>query len=304
MVTQEQLQVVVDPESVAPKAAVSVTVDDGFQAGGPADLLAQLQTTLDVEKLVRIFAAAIQPVIPHASLTYGNVIQGLEIGTGKPEQHSCTYRLALGNEALGHLILTRAAPFIREEMVLFENLMVTLAFPLRNALMYQRALQSALRDPLTGLYNRSAMDSALYREILLARRNNAPLSLVLLDIDHFKDINDSHGHATGDTVIKSLTDRLIACVRKSDILSRFGGEEFSILMNSTDQYGARLLAERICLAVRAVPCQTSIGDVNFTVSAGVATLRAHENDRHLFERADAALYEAKRSGRDRVCLAP
>lgn len=304
MVTQEQLQVVVDPESVALKAAVSITVDNDFQAAGPADLLARLQTTLDVEKLVWIFAATIQPVIPHASLTYGNAIQGIEIETGKPDQHSCTYRLALGNEALGHLILTRAAHFLHEEMVLFENLLVTLAFPLRNALMYQRALQSALRDPLTGLYNRSAMDSALYREILLARRNNAPLSLILLDIDNFKDINDSHGHAAGDTVIRALTDRLTACVRKSDILSRFGGEEFSILMNSTDQHGARLLAERICLAVRTMPCQTSGGDVSFTVSAGVATLGAHENDRHFFERADAALYEAKRSGRDRACLAP
>lgn len=302
----EQLQIDVDAASAATRAAGSVTVGDGSRGSGsdPADLLARLQTTLDVGQLVRIFAASIQPVIPHASLGYSNLIQEIAVETGKPQTHSCTYRLALGDEALGHLVVTRATPFRREETVLFENLLVTLAFPLRNALMYQRALQSALRDPLTGLYNRSAMDSALSREILLARRNSAPLSLIILDIDNFKDINDSYGHATGDAVIKTLSNRLIDCARKSDILSRFGGEEFSILMNSTDQYGARLLAERICLAVRATHCQTAGGSVRFTVSAGVATLRVQESERHFFERADAALYEAKRSGRDRVCLAP
>ena len=302
----EQLQIDVDAASAATKATGSVTVGDGSRGSGsgPVDLLARLQTTLDVGQLVRIFAASIQPVIPHASLSYGNLIQEIAVETGKPQTHSCTYRLALGDEALGYLVVTRATPFRREETVLFENLLVTLAFPLRNALMYQRALQSALRDPLTSLYNRSAMDSALSREILLARRNSAPLSLIILDIDNFKDINDSYGHATGDAVIKTLSNRLIDCARKSDILSRFGGEEFSILMNSTDQYGARLLAERICLAVRATHCQTAGGSVRFTVSAGVATLCVQESERHFFERADAALYEAKRSGRDRVCLAP
>ena len=303
MIMQEQLQVVVEAGSTAANPVGLAGGDDALRERGLADLLTRLQTTLDVGQLIRIFGASIQPAIPHASLGYGNPIQNLEVQTGVPQQHVCTYRLVLGDEALGHLVLTRATPFVHDEIVLFENFLVTLAFPLRNALMYQRALQSALRDPLTGLYNRSAMDTALHREILLAGRNGTPLSLVILDIDHFKSINDSHGHATGDAVIKTLSDRLIDCVRKSDILSRFGGEEFSVLMNNTDQDGARLMAERICLAVRAAPCHMPGGDVGFTVSAGVATLRARENDRLFFERADAALYEAKRSGRDRVCLA-
>ncbi len=300
---QEQLHVGIDADEAA-NSGRSGTVGDSVHESGSVsvELLAELQTTLDVGQLIRIFDASIQPVVPHASLSYGNLIQDIALETGVPERHSCTYRLALGDEALGHLTLTRSTPFLREETELFENLLVTLAFPLRNTLMYQRALQSALMDPLTGLYNRTAMDSALRREILLARRNDTQLSLMILDIDHFKDINDRYGHATGDAVIKTLSDRLMDCTRKSDILSRFGGEEFSILMSNTDQHGARLLAERICLAVRTAPCKNSVGNIGFTVSAGVATLRAEESDRHFFERADAALYEAKRSGRDRVCF--
>ncbi len=301
--TQEQLQVVVEAGRPARQVTGPVDVDDVSPAGGTTDLLAHLQTTLDVNQLVRIFDASVQPVVPHASLSYGNPVQDLQLEIGTAQQHSCTYRLTLRDEDLGNLVVTRATPFVREEVMLFENMLITLAFPLRNALMYQRALQSALKDPLTGLYNRSAMDSALHREVLLARRNGVPLSLVILDIDHFKSINDSHGHTTGDAVIKTLSARLADCTRKSDILARFGGEEFSVLMNNTDQFGARLLAERICQAVRAAPCRVPGCDIPFTVSAGVATLRVHESDRLFFERADAALYEAKRSGRDRVCLA-
>ncbi|MHB8346443.1 MAG: GGDEF domain-containing protein [Acidiferrobacterales bacterium] len=302
---QEQRHVEVDADAAA-TAGRSVTIGDSVHESGSlsAELLARLQTTLDVGQLIRIFDASVQPVVPHASISYGNLIQDIALEAGVHERHSCTYRLAIGGEALGHLTLTRTTPFLREEAELFENLLVTLAFPLRNALMYQRALQSALMDPLTGLYNRTAMDSALRREILLARRNKTQLSLMILDIDHFKDINDRYGHAAGDTVIKTLSDRLMDCTRKSDILSRFGGEEYSVLMSSTDQYGACLLAERICLAVRSVPCQTSGGSIGFTVSIGVAMLRANESEQHFFERADAALYEAKHSGRDRVCFAP
>jgi diguanylate cyclase (GGDEF)-like protein len=271
--------------------------------GRSLHLLTQLQTSLEVAAVVRLFAQECARHVPYDSFQFSNKMDGVELATGSAARHSCHYRLVVADESLGQLTLTRALPFGDAEIIELEDMLVTLVYPLRNALFYQRALQSALKDPLTGLYNRTALDAALLREFNLARRNKSALSLLVLDIDNFKIINDTHGHAAGDAVIKALAESIAARSRNTDILARFGGEEFALLLNATNAAGAKVIAARVCEAVRAIVCQVKDVRIRFTVSVGVATLAPDEDEKSLLERADMAMYLAKRSGRDRVCVA-
>ena len=173
-------------------------------------------------------------------------------------------------------------------------------YPLRNALLYREALRSAHRDPLTGLNNRRCLQETLRRETELAHRHGNPLSLIVLDIDHFKAVNDRHGHDVGDLALRAVAQCAAGCVRGSDMLFRFGGEEFVILLTNTDRDGALLLAERVRTAVEAMECATDMQSLRLTASLGVAGLQAGEREDQLFKRADKALYRAKEEGRNRV----
>ena len=273
------------------------------EQGRSLHLLTQLQTSLEVGTVMRLFAEECARNVPYDSFLFSNKMDGVELATDSAARHSCHYRMVVADESLGQLTLTRAQPFSDAEIVVLEDMLVTLVYPLRNALYYQRALQSALKDPLTGLYNRTALDASLLREFNLARRNKSALSLLVLDIDNFKIINDTHGHAAGDAVIKALAESIAARSRNTDILARFGGEEFALLLNATNAAGAKVIATRVCEAVRGIVCQVKDVRIPFTVSVGVATLAQDENEKSLLERADMAMYTAKRSGRDRVCVA-
>ena len=174
-----------------------------------------------------------------------------------------------------------------------------LLYPLRNALLYHRAVQTALIDPLTGVKNRSTLDDAFQRELKLARRHNHDLSVILLDIDHFKQVNDQHGHLYGDQALRAVAQCVQRTIRDSDLLFRFGGEEFMILLSGTGAEGSALLAERIRREVERITPFPD-GKTTLTISLGVTSLRQEDAPESLLERADAALYQAKRSGRNRV----
>lgn len=155
----------------------------------------------------------------------------------------------------------------------------------------------ATTDPLTGLANRRRLDDELERAFARARRYAHPLSLVLIDLDRFKDVNDRFGHDVGDRVLAETARRLRGVVRDADLPGRWGGEEFLVVAPDTSCAAARALAERGRRAVGGAPMAS--GDV--TASVGVATLGPDEDLRELQRRADLALYTAKREGRDRVC---
>ncbi len=167
------------------------------------------------------------------------------------------------------------------------------------------AKQNATTDSLTGLCNRKGFDHRLRRAVARARSDGQALCLALLDIDHFKRINDTYGHPTGDLVLR-LVGRVIADnVKGRDTAARYGGEEFALLLSGTDLRPAAIVAGQIRtvldgkrLTVKGM--QQDGGRV--TISAGVSQLRAGDNAASLVERADAALYEAKRLGRNRVCI--
>jgi len=160
-----------------------------------------------------------------------------------------------------------------------------------------RARHKAVRDELTGLYNRFAFEHELRRAVQLAARHQALFSLVVMDIDHFKRFNDRFGHLAGDAVLRSVTRVFRRTLRQSDVICRWGGEEFAVILPNTTAPEACQIANKLRQRVAAQP--PSSGDT-VTISAGVATYQEHDQPRALFERADAALLEAKQTGRNRV----
>ena len=162
----------------------------------------------------------------------------------------------------------------------------------------------ATRDELTGLLNRRAMLDLMALEHRRSLRSGRPLLLAQLDIDHFKPINDQHGHATGDRALQAFASTVRASVRDTDVLARWGGEEFVLMLTDTSADQARGLLERIRQAVQALEIAHSAGSLQLTVSIGLAQHLPGDTVEHTLERADQALYRAKALGRNRVVVAP
>jgi diguanylate cyclase (GGDEF)-like protein len=165
--------------------------------------------------------------------------------------------------------------------------------------------QQSIRDPLTGLFNRRYLEETLSIEIERSRRHNIPFSIVMLDLDHFKRFNDTHGHEAGDVVLQALGSFLQRHVRGGDIACRYGGEEFTLILPGTSVEVAQVRAEELCEGIRALSVDFKnqvLGPL--TLSVGVATFPNHgENGVMVLQAADAALYQAKSEGRDRVVSA-
>jgi diguanylate cyclase (GGDEF)-like protein len=158
-------------------------------------------------------------------------------------------------------------------------------------------------DRLTGLYNRGHWEGSLKAAYARHQRYGNALSLVMLDIDHFKHVNDTYGHQAGDKVIEQLAQLLREHARESDVAGRYGGEEFGVVLSDTDRAGARIFAERLRQAVEHLLVQYNGQDIRFTISLGVADLSAPANDHaELIARADQALYTSKKTGRNRVTV--
>jgi diguanylate cyclase (GGDEF)-like protein len=164
--------------------------------------------------------------------------------------------------------------------------------------------RQALRDPLTGLFNRRFFDAGLAQEIMRSRRSGNPASLLILDIDHFKNYNDEYGHEAGDAVLRAIGQLLQTHVRGSDVACRFGGEEFVILMPDAALESAKERGKQILEAIRGleIPHQGHLLPP-VTASLGLAEFPSHARDAEgILEAADHALYVAKRAGRDRMVI--
>jgi diguanylate cyclase (GGDEF)-like protein len=160
-------------------------------------------------------------------------------------------------------------------------------------------------DDLTGLYNHRFLIDSLGQQVALAERLGTPLAILMLDIDHFKALNDTHGHHAGDLALITFAETVLGSVRRADLAARYGGEEFVVLMPNTSGNEAFHVAEKIRLAVAATDVELpDRAAVRITVSVGVAAYPEDTGSAsELFALADGALYEAKRTGRDRICMA-
>lgn len=174
---------------------------------------------------------------------------------------------------------------------------------------YQNMMKDALRrldeasnrDGLTGVYNRRYLEQALSKEFARVKRYDGTLSLIMIDLDHFKRVNDERGHLAGDEVIRRSAELLSGCIRESDTLGRYGGEEFAVLLPHTKLDGALILAERLRKCVAAQPVAFGDHNIPVTISVGVAEIRPDTPSyEQLIQDADTALYQSKESGRNRV----
>ncbi|OLF52829.1 GGDEF domain-containing protein [Pseudomonas chlororaphis] len=263
----------------------------------------QLQTSLEPQRILGLFYRATQRLVPLDALVYQHKPSDLRLEFGQRGHHSVSYSLSHEGEPMGELVFRRNQRFSDQEQSHLESLLSALLYPMRNALLYRAATRSALRDPLTDTGNRIAMDQTLQREIDMARRHLHPLSLLMLDIDHFKRINDSHGHSAGDQVLKAVAAAIKAQLRNVDMVFRFGGEEFLILLSNTGRDAAAMVGERLRQATQAKEYWADDTLIELTVSLGCSTLLPGESAESLLRRADSALYVAKREGRNRLAMA-
>ncbi|MGV8844093.1 MAG: GGDEF domain-containing protein [Pseudomonas sp.] len=263
----------------------------------------QLQTSLEADQILELFFREVQCLVPLDALVYRHPSSDVHVELGNPATHCAGYRLNHAGEYLGELLLRRNERFDEYELAQLESLLASLVFPLRNALLYRSALQSALRDPLTDTGNRIAMDQALQREVALAERTKQPLAVLMLDLDHFKSINDRFGHSVGDDVLKAVASQLTDQLRNIDRIFRYGGEEFLILLSSTQHDAAALVGERLRQAILELHCMAQGQAIELSASFGGACLQPGESVQSLLRRADEALYAAKHQGRNRLTMA-
>ncbi|MEM7543241.1 MAG: GGDEF domain-containing protein [Pseudomonadota bacterium] len=262
-----------------------------------------LQTSLHLKDVVKGFSQEVAKIIPTVSLRYRHRAQRCDIQCGAAHLHKYSYDINIVGRYIGEVTFSAAQPMSVAEQEVLETLLCSLVYPLRNALQYERALRIALKDPLTGISNRASFDAHLKHHLSLSERMDAPLSLIIFDLDHFKRINDEFGHVVGDLVLTEVAQKIASCVRDSDSVFRYGGEEFVIVLPNTTAAGAELLAERIRGETETLSFDNVPGHLQVTVSGGVAHYRFDESRDDLVARADQALYDAKEHGRNRIEVA-
>lgn len=223
-----------------------------------------------------------------------------------PAQTLCVPMMAQG-EALGilHLITTQSGHLPAAKQLLATTVAEHIAIALANLKLREALKNQSIRDPLTGLFNRRYMEESLEREMRRAERNEQPLGIIMLDVDHFKRFNDTFGHEAGDVVLRELGQFLKSMIRSSDIGCRYGGEEFMLLLPEASSEVVQQRAEQIRSGIKHLMLEhrrQSLGVI--TLSLGVANFPEHGSTaERVIRAADAALYQAKEGGRDQVVVA-
>lgn len=276
-------------------------------AGTPADDIPCLHLVESLSGLAPQYVALRQPWLgPFRACDHQLVLPGFD-GPGSVAMIPLTYRgNPTGSLNFGSDDPERFARGLASDFLM--HLGVIASFCIENTINRARLLRSGFTDVLTGWHNRRYLELRLREELARARRDGARLVCLMLDIDHFKRVNDTWGHAAGDVVLTELANRIDSQVRKSDVAARYGGEEFVVLLPDTDTGAAERLAERIRRAISAEPVALPDGETTtITTSIGISAVAPASDDAELktlgealIARADVALYRAKSKGRNRV----
>ena len=194
---------------------------------------------------------------------------------------------------------------LRDENNLVTNIYLSVQDVTEIAAYERKLVEKNMQDGLTGVYNRRFLDTKIQEEFSRHKRYDRPFSLIMCDIDHFKNVNDTHGHQCGDVVIKHIATKIDDMIRDTDFLARYGGEEFCCLLPEANLEAASILAERLRQAIEQEEVTYDDSQhLKITVSFGVASMNdGVESAEALLQKADEALYEAKKSGRNRVAAA-
>ena len=280
-------------------ATMMYEMEDASRKG----LLFALQSSLDPEQLLKIFFRHLNMLVPCQGMSYRYAEKDVCLQQGSEEKHCAYYHLSLEEEQLGEVGFSRSKEFSGEELHEMEMLLASLVLPMRNAIHYHSALQAACLDPLTGLNNRRSLMDNLAREIGRARRESQSLALLVIDIDSFKRINDEISHLAGDHVLAQVADLLVEAVRCSDMVFRFAGDEFVLLLPNMDQEGVKVLISRIRKAVEKMGCSYGEHEISPSLSIGSAILQEQMEPEELFEAADLDMLceKARKHGRLTEC---
>ncbi len=288
------------PNAHAHTAAVFADTPDSRSPGlAELQLVNRLHRHLDIHTLLEEFLIEIRSSLPVEGLCYTAPDSGEAFLVGNGGRYSVRSRIQHAGEHLGDIEMQTAL----DTRAPLASALALLSAPLSNALCHHRLKLLARKDSLTGLGNRMALDASLATELARAQRFGHPFALLVVDIDHFKRINDRFGHSTGDQVLRAVAAQIIDCLRPYDQAFRFGGEEFVVMLSQTAQTKGMEIAERIRQRI-STQCRTSAGLAHkITVSIGCGEFRHDETIGNLFDRADRALYAAKNQGRNRVVAA-
>lgn len=261
-------------------------------------LLQRFQSVLDIHALLHVLIEELKKPLGLISAKYDCPIITHNFASGEIEFHQHKIPLYFENKCLGTLTLSRKNEFSSITQDLINRTLELFKPSLFNALKYAEALVKSLTCPVTKLKNRLAFDETLSREVEFAKRHQTELSIILLDIDNFKLINDSYGHVVGDKILISVAQMLLKSKRHTDMIFRFGGEEFIILLNHIPRAGVFKTAERLRKSIENYLFECDAHRLKITISLGISHYLPDETEGHFFEKADRALYLAKKSGRN------
>jgi len=288
-----------DRECVADKQAGAVS-DTQYQIDGLYDGGCKTCRTHDFYQLINVFISDVRRVLPCDGIKYREDRLGLNFIDGVISRYQCNYEIKFGEQSLGEICFSRDRQFMESELTNIEKLVAGLVQPLRSALKYQQAVRFALRDDLTGLRNGSSYYDSITQEIDRAHRYKVSFSLLLINLDNFREINEQYGRAAGNTLLVEVARRLEHEARSSDIIFRKGGDEFLVFLPNTASTAAVKVAERIKKSVLSGSCILESDEVRFTMSIGVVTVLPDDSAFKLIGRADNALFHAKILGKDRI----
>ncbi len=263
----------------------------------------ELQSKLDLHSIIKQFSGILSEHIEHCGIQLSTSESPVVTIEGQHGQHKESVELILEGEEIGAITLMKRQRFGDWEAIFFRYLARYLVYPVKNALLIQALHHQTITDPLTGSFNRGALEHDLALELDRSSRNQTPLAIAMLDIDHFKQVNDRYGHHAGDAVLQGLAAEIRSLIRGTDSLYRYGGEEFTLLMRDTDLGGARQKLESIIKHFRPIEWNEVAPGLKITLSAGVTTWKTGEEGQASINRADQALYDSKHNGRDRLTVA-
>lgn len=252
----------------------------------------QMASTLEPEAIIHSLMEWMSDIQSIDSMGYLSPTELQTITYGSTKSHSAHYTLRLDERPLGELTISRRKKFLETELQ-FHEIALAVAVPyLRNALDHQAVKHRAFHDSLTGAMNRTALEELLPKEILRAGRHDHPLSVIMIDIDEFKVINDNMGHIVGDLTLKKVAEHINQQLRQSDMLFRYGGDEFLIILPTTALDGAQYVGEQISYWLGSDP-QEEMACIQPKLSIGMAIYQPGDDSHDLIHRADQAMYAAK-----------
>lgn len=268
------------------------------------ELSQELQSKLDIHSIINHFSQSIGRFIEHSGIQVSTVDSNIVAIAGSAAPRSEQVELILDGEQFGTVTLMTRHTLSGWAAIFFRYLARYLVYPIKNALLIQTLKAQSVTDPLTRAYNRTALDHDLQQDVAYTARYNKPLTVAMIDIDHFKRVNDQYGHTTGDQVLVEVANQIRAQIRKTDSLYRYGGEEFTLILRDTPLQSATRKVESILSHCSRHRCPEIDPELQITLSAGVSAWAGHSDcGASMIERADEALYCSKEYGRDQVTVA-